>query len=73
MKITPAHDHNDYEVGKKHTLPFITVISEDGIIIGDCAQFTVEYICENLFSIFSIVLTIVMCNTPQIVRLFFIK
>lgn len=32
VKITPAHDPNDYEAGKRHDLPFITVISHDGTI-----------------------------------------
>jgi valyl-tRNA synthetase len=32
VKITPAHDANDYRCGKKHGLPFITVIGEDGRI-----------------------------------------
>ncbi|KAL1130732.1 hypothetical protein AAG570_011973 [Ranatra chinensis] len=40
VKITPAHDHNDYEVGKRHGLPFVTVINDDGVIIGDCGEFT---------------------------------
>jgi len=40
VKITPAHDHNDYEVGKRHKLPFITIISDEGLIQGDCGQFT---------------------------------
>ena len=30
VKITPAHDPNDYKCGKAHGLPFITVIAEDG-------------------------------------------
>lgn len=30
MKITPAHDHNDYNLGLRHTLPFINVISDQG-------------------------------------------
>ncbi len=30
VKITPAHDINDYDVGKRHDLPFITVIGFDG-------------------------------------------
>lgn len=30
VKITPAHDANDYEVGKRHDLPEITVIDFDG-------------------------------------------
>lgn len=41
VKITPAHDHNDYEVGKRHNLPFLTIINEDGIIVSDCEQFNV--------------------------------
>ena len=27
LKITPAHDFNDYEVGKRHNLPLISVLS----------------------------------------------
>ena len=30
VKITPAHDQNDYEVGQRHNLPMITVIGYDG-------------------------------------------
>jgi valyl-tRNA synthetase len=30
VKITPAHDPNDFEVGKRHNLPQIVVIGEDG-------------------------------------------
>jgi valyl-tRNA synthetase len=30
VKITPAHDPNDYEVAKRHDLPFITVIDNEG-------------------------------------------
>ncbi len=29
VKITPAHDFDDYEVGKRHDLPMITVLDED--------------------------------------------
>ena len=32
VKITPAHDPNDYEVGKRHNLELICVISKDGKI-----------------------------------------
>jgi valyl-tRNA synthetase len=32
VKITPAHDPNDYKCGKKHGLQFITVFDEDGKI-----------------------------------------
>jgi valyl-tRNA synthetase len=30
MKITPAHDINDWEVGKRHNLPVINVLTPDG-------------------------------------------
>ena len=29
VKITPAHDPNDFEAGKRHDLPSIQVIDED--------------------------------------------
>jgi valyl-tRNA synthetase len=32
VKITPAHDFNDYEVGKRHNLPLINILTKDGII-----------------------------------------
>ncbi|WP_127958705.1 valine--tRNA ligase [Serratia microhaemolytica] len=32
VKITPAHDFNDYEVGKRHALPMINVLTFDGEI-----------------------------------------
>ncbi|KAG5518928.1 hypothetical protein PMAC_002459 [Pneumocystis sp. 'macacae'] len=30
VKITPAHDINDYEIGKRHNLPFINILNSDG-------------------------------------------
>ncbi len=30
VKITPAHDPNDFEVGKRHALPVIRVMNDDG-------------------------------------------
>ncbi len=32
VKITPAHDPNDFEVGLRHNLPVINVMNEDGTI-----------------------------------------
>ncbi len=32
VKITPAHDPNDYEVGRRHALPMINVLTPDGRI-----------------------------------------
>lgn len=38
VKITPAHDFNDYEVGKRHQLPMINVLTPDATIRseGEC-------------------------------------
>jgi valyl-tRNA synthetase len=30
VKITPAHDTNDYEVGVRHKLDFINILNDDG-------------------------------------------
>lgn len=32
MQITPAHDPNDFEVGKRHNLDFINIFTDDGQI-----------------------------------------
>ncbi|KAH8033627.1 hypothetical protein HPB51_014908 [Rhipicephalus microplus] len=40
VKITPAHDHNDYEVAMRLELPFITVIEDDGTISPGCGEFS---------------------------------
>ena len=32
VKITPAHDFNDYEMGKRHQLPVINVLNDDATI-----------------------------------------
>ena len=39
VKVTPAHDPNDYEVGKRHELEFITVFDEKGILNEYCGDF----------------------------------
>jgi valyl-tRNA synthetase len=33
VKITPAHDFNDFEVGKRHGLPMINVLSQDAQLL----------------------------------------
>lgn len=35
VKITPAHDPNDFEVGKRHDLPVINVMTDDAKIVDD--------------------------------------
>lgn len=32
LKVTPAHDLNDYEIGLRHQLPVIDIISDDGTL-----------------------------------------
>ena len=32
VKITPAHDFNDYEVGKRHDMPLINIMTDDAAI-----------------------------------------
>ncbi len=32
VKITPAHDYNDYEIGKRHDLPLINILTHDAVI-----------------------------------------
>src|SRR4051812_27439799 len=32
LKVTPAHDPNDYELGQRHNLPVINVMAPDGSI-----------------------------------------
>ncbi len=39
VKVTPAHDTNDYEVGKRHDLEFITVFDEKGILNEFAGEF----------------------------------
>ncbi|MDG1733238.1 MAG: valine--tRNA ligase [Thalassotalea sp.] len=35
VKITPAHDFNDNEVGKRHNLPMINILDKDAAILAD--------------------------------------
>ncbi|XP_023954262.2 valine--tRNA ligase isoform X2 [Bicyclus anynana] len=39
VKITPAHDPNDYEIGKRHNLPFITIFDDEGRMLDNCGPF----------------------------------
>ncbi|KAG9292124.1 hypothetical protein G9A89_005268 [Geosiphon pyriformis] len=39
VKITPAHDFNDYEVGKRHNLEFINILNDDGTLNANGGQF----------------------------------
>jgi valyl-tRNA synthetase len=39
VKITPAHDPNDFAVGKRHGLQFINILDDDGAINDAGGQF----------------------------------
>jgi valyl-tRNA synthetase len=39
VKITPAHDFNDYEIGQRHKLESINIMNEDGTIIDAFENF----------------------------------
>jgi valyl-tRNA synthetase len=39
VKITPAHDPNDFEAGRRHNLPEIDVMTEDGKMSGSAGAY----------------------------------
>jgi valyl-tRNA synthetase len=38
VKITPAHDPNDYDVGVRHGLEFINILNDDGTLNGNASE-----------------------------------
>ncbi len=40
VKVTPAHDPNDFAAGKRHNLDFITVLDEEARITGGFGEFS---------------------------------
>ena len=41
LKITPAHDENDYEIGQRHELEIVDIFNEDGTL-SQAAEFFVD-------------------------------
>ncbi|MDR0964254.1 MAG: valine--tRNA ligase, partial [Clostridium sp.] len=39
VKITPAHDPNDFEVGKRHNLPLVNILNDDATINENGGEF----------------------------------
>ena len=39
VKVTPAHDPNDFEMGKRHDLPFINIMNKDGSLNENAGDF----------------------------------
>lgn len=38
VKITPAHDFNDYDMGKRHNLPMVNILTDDAKINDDAPE-----------------------------------
>jgi valyl-tRNA synthetase len=47
LKVTPAHDINDYEIGKRHNLEVIDILNPDGTL-SEAAQL---YVGEDRFAV----------------------
>ena len=39
VKVTPAHDPNDFEIGQRHNLPIINIMNDDGTINENGAHY----------------------------------
>ncbi|MBO1348382.1 MAG: valine--tRNA ligase [Hormoscilla sp. GUM202] len=39
VKVTPAHDPNDFDMGQRHQLPFINIMNKDGSLNENAGQF----------------------------------
>ena len=39
LKVTPAHDLNDFEIGRRHDLPLIKVMDESGIMNDEAGKY----------------------------------
>ena len=42
VKITPAHDFNDYDVGKRHNSPLINILSKDATILAEAEVLNID-------------------------------
>lgn len=42
VKVTPAHDPNDFEIGQRHQLPFINILHKDGSLNENAGPFAGE-------------------------------
>ncbi|AZL70356.1 valine--tRNA ligase [Pseudomonas oryziphila] len=42
VKITPAHDFNDYEVGKRHNLPLLNIFDKNAMVLASAQAFNLD-------------------------------
>ncbi len=38
VKVTPAHDPNDFATGQKHNLEFVNILNDDGTLNSACGE-----------------------------------
>ncbi|RZI62703.1 MAG: valine--tRNA ligase [Rubrivivax sp.] len=43
VKVTPAHDTNDYQVGQRHKLPMLTIFTLDATVVDTMDEIPAEY------------------------------
>ncbi|WP_286977423.1 valine--tRNA ligase [Pseudomonas sp.] len=42
VKITPAHDFNDYEVGKRHNLTLLNIFDKNAVVLANAQAFNID-------------------------------
>ena len=48
VKVTPAHDPNDFEIGQRHNLPMIIVLDKDGKVLPVCREWKDDSFVDEL-------------------------
>ncbi len=48
VKVTPAHDPNDFEIGQRHHLPQVIVLDKDGKVLPVCQLFDTGRLIDEL-------------------------
>jgi valyl-tRNA synthetase len=66
LKITPAHDPNDYEIGLSHNLPVIDTIDDDGTLNEKCE--VDNYVGKDRFDVRKIIVKDLE-NLEQLVKI----
>uniref|UniRef100_A0A1B0BH58 valine--tRNA ligase n=1 Tax=Glossina palpalis gambiensis TaxID=67801 RepID=A0A1B0BH58_9MUSC len=75
VKITPAHDGNDYEVGERHNLPFINIFTDEGRIVGDCGKFRLNvakryyWLYRNWNCIVDVIIILWLCRSAAALKM----
>ena len=69
VKVTPAHDPNDYEIGQKHNLNQITVVGFNGKMTKDAGDFEGLYIKQARAKVVEELKSLGLLEKEQSVRL----